>query len=236
MNALGLKSALPIQRHLDLYHVGRRLYKGRFPNSKLQTYEKHLLRFKRCGDIPGAECPEAFFSYLNERPDTRIGEVFEHNYWDILSLASLTMEIDQLVRRPQTAWDHYALARCCQATGKNAQAQTHLAYTCRESIPESPWDFDAYIRLVCLLKRERSDQLYSHLNRFVKRYPKNPEALIEMAKYLEHQVKEYQSALDFAEQATQSLKQWNECGPRYAQLLATTNRRVERLKTKVSAL
>ena len=40
MAALGIESALPLSCHLDLFHVGRRLYKGRFEDLRLKTLEE----------------------------------------------------------------------------------------------------------------------------------------------------------------------------------------------------
>ncbi len=74
--------------HLDLCLVGRSLYRGAFEDCRLQTFERQLVGFRRRDDLPGAECPRAFFSHL--RGDSSlIPRVFEHNLYDVLTLPAV---------------------------------------------------------------------------------------------------------------------------------------------------
>jgi uncharacterized protein YprB with RNaseH-like and TPR domain len=74
--------------HLDLCLVGRSLYRGAFGDCRLQTFERELVRFRRLDDLPGADCPRAFFSHL--RGDSSlIPRVFEHNLYDVLTLPAV---------------------------------------------------------------------------------------------------------------------------------------------------
>lgn len=74
--------------HLDLCLVGRSLYRGAFEDCRLQTFERELVGFRRRDDLPGAECPRAFFSHL--RGDSSlIPRVFEHNLYDVLTLPAV---------------------------------------------------------------------------------------------------------------------------------------------------
>lgn len=231
MAALGVDSALPVDCHLDLYHVGRRFYQGRFSNLKLKTLEKRVLGFGRKGDIPGAECPEAYFSYLEGDRSGRINEVFLHNFWDILSLASLTVEIDSLVREPRSAQDRYILACCCLKTGRSTQALSLLEAACRAK-PSIAWAFDAHLKLIRLLKREKSPRLGRIVKRLVEHNPDNPQALTEMAKFLEHDSRNFFEALIYAEKALAGLQRWDEGNARSARLIHEGRRRVDRLKLR----
>jgi uncharacterized protein YprB with RNaseH-like and TPR domain len=74
--------------HWDLLHVVRRLYAARWPDGRLRTAEERLLEFIRTEDLPGQECPAEYFAYVRGRPH-RLGDVFEHNRLDTVSLAAL---------------------------------------------------------------------------------------------------------------------------------------------------
>ena len=85
--------------HLDLCLVGRSLYRGAFENCRLQTFERELVRFHRRDDLPGAECPRAFFDHL--RGDSSlIPRVFEHNLFDILTLPAVAACFAREVEAP----------------------------------------------------------------------------------------------------------------------------------------
>ena len=74
--------------HLDLCIVGRSLYRGAFEDCRLQTFERELVRFERQDDLPGAECPTAFFDHIHG-DSSRIPKVFEHNLYDVLTLPAV---------------------------------------------------------------------------------------------------------------------------------------------------
>jgi hypothetical protein len=84
----GLEPALAGRPHLDLLHPLRRLHGHRLSDCRLRTLEKDLLGFTRVDDLPGALCPEAYFAYLRGF-EHRLGEVFEHNRLDVVSLSAL---------------------------------------------------------------------------------------------------------------------------------------------------
>jgi uncharacterized protein YprB with RNaseH-like and TPR domain len=74
--------------HWDLLHAVRRLYGGAWSDCKLRTVEDRLLGFRRTDDLPGAECPAQYFSYLRGGRH-RMADVLEHNRLDTVSLAAL---------------------------------------------------------------------------------------------------------------------------------------------------
>jgi uncharacterized protein YprB with RNaseH-like and TPR domain len=76
--------------HLDLLYGARRLWKLRFESCRLVDLESQVLGVERDGDIPGALIPYVYFEYLRSREIARLSPVFEHNAFDILSLACLT--------------------------------------------------------------------------------------------------------------------------------------------------
>ncbi len=88
MSVHGIESPFDGLPHLDLYHPLRRLHRGVYDNSRLQTMERALCGLQRSDDLPGALAPEAWFDYLGKRPH-RLEGVFRHNCDDVLSLVTL---------------------------------------------------------------------------------------------------------------------------------------------------
>ena len=76
-------------RHLDLLHVGRRAWKGKFSDCKLQTLEQHVCGRRRVGDIPGSEIPDAYHAYVRTDNAWEMVEALKHNMLDLVTLADL---------------------------------------------------------------------------------------------------------------------------------------------------
>jgi uncharacterized protein len=76
------------ERHLDLYHVVRRLFGKQWPDTRLATAERRLLSLERDDDLPGSEAPAAFLEWVRTRTGP-VDRVLEHNRLDVLSLCAL---------------------------------------------------------------------------------------------------------------------------------------------------
>jgi len=74
--------------HMDLLVGARRVFRMRTGRVNLQHLERIVLGTARLDDLPGAECPQAWYDYLkgDKRPMWR---VLEHNLLDLLSLPTL---------------------------------------------------------------------------------------------------------------------------------------------------
>lgn len=74
--------------HVDLLLGARRVLRMRTGRVSLQHLEREVLGVRRLDDLPGAECPAAWFAFL--RGDTAPMErVLEHNMLDLLTLPAL---------------------------------------------------------------------------------------------------------------------------------------------------
>ena len=83
--------------HLDLLHPARRLLRHRMSDRRLAALEAALLGFERNGDVPGSEIPGRYFDWLRRRDGRLMADVFEHNRLDILSLAALAVHLSELI-------------------------------------------------------------------------------------------------------------------------------------------
>jgi len=75
--------------HVDLLKTTRRLWRRILGSVALGDIEGPLLGKNRADDIPGSEIPSAFFAFLEDGDDDRLGLVASHNAEDVASLAGL---------------------------------------------------------------------------------------------------------------------------------------------------
>lgn len=75
--------------HVDLLHPMRRRYKKVWPNCRLATAERELLGVVHEDDLPGAEAPGAWLSYLRGGCAAKLRRVGHHNAQDLRSLSGL---------------------------------------------------------------------------------------------------------------------------------------------------
>lgn len=86
-----------IDRHLDLLHPARRLWKARLESCSLQSLERGVLGLYREDDVGGELVPARYFEYVRRRDASLLSGVLEHNLQDVVSLAALTAEALKLV-------------------------------------------------------------------------------------------------------------------------------------------
>ena len=91
MQALTRDDPRPELIHCDLLHHSRRRWKGKLPDCKLQTLERHICRRHREDDIPGREIPSAYHDYVRSGDAWLIRSVLHHNALDLVTLLQLSM-------------------------------------------------------------------------------------------------------------------------------------------------
>ncbi len=113
---MGRRIPPPIDGHLDLLLLVRRLFRHRLPDARLQTVERHLLRRHRAPDIPSWEIPAVYHSFLRGGPAGPVRVVARHNAEDVVTLGRLLAHLERgygegEVRRWAPAGDLVRLAR-----------------------------------------------------------------------------------------------------------------------------
>ena len=84
---------LQYERHVDLLHATRRLFKRRLKDCTLGSVERNLFEMERTDDIPGYLVPSVYFDWLSEEQLDLMDGVLEHNRLDIVSLLFLAVHI-----------------------------------------------------------------------------------------------------------------------------------------------
>ncbi|MCU7945141.1 MAG: ribonuclease H-like domain-containing protein [Candidatus Thiodiazotropha sp. (ex Cardiolucina cf. quadrata)] len=189
--------------HVDLLHPTRRLFRRQWPDCRLTTLEKNLLGFKRRNDLPGAEAPAAWFSYIRHGQGENLIKVVTHNQQDILSLAAAHNRLSQAIEQPQRYQaDCCAIARWLSETDEQGARQ--LLARCSASLSD-----DAK-RLQAQLARRHGD--WSQATEIWRALAMRgcSESVERLAKYHEHINKDLHKAKYYCERlpvgAAQSLR------------------------------
>ena len=186
--------------HIDLLFIARRVWKLRLKRCNLAHLEEEILGAPREEDIPGAEVPQRFFSYLKTGDFRLLQDVLEHNAQDIASLCTLLCHMTRIYEHPEEQmhmedlfsmgaslekYHHNEEARCCWRLcdhGKmRAQGQLRLAQSWRRA-------------------GERSEAV-AVWQSMAARHEGGVIPLVELAKHYEHVARDISRALDYTRQA-----------------------------------
>ena len=92
-------------RHLDLLHASRRRWKGRLPDCRLTTIERHVTRRRRVGDVSGAEVPDLYHAFVKSGDPYPLVPVFHHNLLDVITMAEILDALCRPEKASATVWE-----------------------------------------------------------------------------------------------------------------------------------
>jgi hypothetical protein len=185
--------------HIDLLYPVRRIWKQVIGSCSLSNIEAHILNIERGLDVPGYLVPELYFEYLRTGESRGLEPVFTHNMQDILSLAHLFRLIGDLLQgeRSDVAVDRLGLGRYMlefdpergeKLLLDNFEDRDYLSGKCLSLYYKRMQRWEDALSLWKRMWRDHQSQF----------------AAVELAKYLEHRVKQYRQALDLVEQLLSS--------------------------------
>ena len=198
--------------HMDLLHGARRLWKLRLDNCKLMELERQILGVHREGDLPGHLIPYVYFDYVRSREACRLVPIFHHNAIDILTLACLMAIVPAAFRKSdhvglarlgvRRGEDLSGIARWLIAAGEHERGLELLKRAVDVGLPDgllfrAMWD-------IALLEKKLGRahaalQMFTELAEF--RNAHRCGALEELAKFYEHEERNFALALEFTNQA-----------------------------------
>jgi len=185
--------------HIDLLHIARRVWKLRLRHCNLTNLEEALLGVPRVDDLPGAQVPERFFSYLKTGDFTLLDDVLEHNEQDIVNLQTLLCHMCRMYENPEQLRfdeDVYSMGvaldrfhhpeearRCYELAGgaMHAASQSRLATNYRKCG-----------------EREEAVRVWQGM---IARREGGIAPCVELAKHYEHAEKDYAAAMDTVRKA-----------------------------------
>jgi uncharacterized protein len=191
--------------HLDLLHPSRRILGHRLENCRLVTLEADVLGVEREGDIPGWEIPQRYFDWLKRRDPRLLSDIFEHNRLDVISMATLTAHLVEILTAQAAAKythadDYLAAARLHLMRANAPGAQKILNIFHEDACPE--FSSQSNRKLSQLYKRTgRMDEAAHIWQQMAACQPVEFYAISELAKYLEHSQRDYHQAKALIEKA-----------------------------------
>ncbi len=207
----GISSPFPAMGHIDLLPLARRLWRNRLESRALKDLEIEILHVPRTQDeVPGWMIPEIYFEYLRTGDARPLAGVFYHNAMDILSLAALFNVCSDLLFEPLSlknvpGLDLVAVAHLFEELNEIEAAVSVY----EESLTRGDLPLHIYLetlqRFALLYRRQ------ARWNEAVNLWHKAAEhhwldAIVELAKYYEHQERAYITALRWTDQAVASLE------------------------------
>lgn len=197
--------------HLDLLPLARRLWRDRLPSRALKYLEENVLAAPRTSEeVPGYEIPYLYFDYLRSGDARPLKGVFYHNVMDVVAMAALLARVAAMLDDPfdgsiEHGLDVVALAKLFEELGHWDAAARLFERGLEMDLPET--DFWLAVERLSRLQKRRGD-----LETAVRLWEQAASrghvyAHVELAKYHEHQRRDYPRALAWTGSAVSLLEQ-----------------------------
>jgi len=215
--------------NFDLLYPSRKIWKGAYDNCRLVTLESQLLGMERGDDVPSEWIPYLYFDYLKSGNAQKIYPVFYHNQMDILTMVALAGRIhlvyhDPYVARPRKGVEHLALGRLFWEHGYREKAIRCFEIALQRCDESLTWSVLRWLSMAFKKtgQGERARSLWEEMLTWP--YKEDISPYIELAKYHEHRLKDFEQAIVFVDQA---LKQVPPHQEREIEMLHHRRRRLE---------
>jgi len=223
--------------HLDLLASARRLYKERLESVSLSSLEQNLLCLTREGDIPGSEIPAVYFRFLRDNNPYPLRPIFYHNRMDIFSMVTLAISMAQALENLLDSstcqnQDYYCLGRVFEDMGMIEESiKCYKRALQVQGVREK-----SYMQLSLLYKRlgrwHEAEGLWMAM---VEANISPVFALVELAKYYEHKLKDYDRAAKATRKALENAyRKSSLVGFALKEEILDLKRRLERIENKQS--
>lgn len=232
-----------LSAHLDLLHPARQIWRLHLKSVALEQVEKHILHLDRGEDIPSASIPPRYFDFLRGGSPDAVAEVFYHNQWDLLGLASLSIHITNILGNPKEsgccAVELFGLSRLLQRRGKHSLAGLVYQKALNCGLPGDTEQI-AQRELALIAKKQRNFELSNLLwEKLLDDSIEGFRAYRQLAIYYEHHAVQIQKAAEFSREALAALQQAFQAGrispQKYQSWHASFRHRLARLEKKLVA-
>ena len=197
-----------LDNHIDLLHPARSLWRH-LPSCSLKALEWQVIDFRRGEDIDGSQVPEQYFQYLKEKDFELLRPIIEHNRDDIISMISLARHLGEVVSLSDSIdWDSNKAYNLGYLFEKDGQLEKSISLYERARYLQ---DSDRLLtrierKLTWQYKRaELYDRAVEIWQQMIREKRGGVFPWVELAKYYEHQEKDYDSALKLVETAKKFL-------------------------------
>ena len=190
--------------HVDLLAGARRVLRLRTGRVSLQHLERTVLGVARLDDLPGAECPAAWYAYLkgDRAPMER---VLEHNLLDLLALPALASALAEAAAGRAPAPDVHLAGRVLARVGQETRA-LGLQRTAARTSADGSLTALAHEEAARLLRRDgRSAEAQAEAIAATLADPGLPGPWLALAKHAEHRARDLPLAIECARRAERAL-------------------------------
>lgn len=195
----GRKSPFEGLPHLDLLTGARRVFKLRTRRVALSRLEERVLGAPRVDDLPGAECPAAWYAYLRQEVEP-MARVLEHNLLDLLSLPAVLAALAEAAAGEAPAPDLFSAGRVFAKSGRDVRA-LGLHRRAADSARDDALRAAAHEHAARLLRRCGDwDAEGAALLAATRADPLRATAWLALAKHAEHRAKDFDVALSCCDQ------------------------------------
>jgi len=195
---------------LDLLYPTRRVWKRRLGNCSLSNIESCILNVYRKSDVPSEMVPQIYFDFIQLGETQLLKKIFDHNAYDIASMVSLLRALcicfdSPRIEKSLDPVDLFSLGRFHLFSGEIAKSIEFFNLASKGSV-DADLKLDLWRLYSLAYKRlgKWNDGQKIWLN-LVKEHPGNFFSYEELAKYYEHQVKDYSKALHFVRTAIRQI-------------------------------
>ena len=223
--------------HLDLLPLARRLWRDRLPSRALKYLEENVLVAPRTSEeVPGYEIPYLYFDYLRSRDARPLKGVFYHNAMDVVAMAALMTHVSGILADPfgemvEHGLDVIALAKLYEDLGQWETAARLFERGLEMEMPEA--DFWLAVERLSRLQKRRGDMDTAVVLWERAAGQGHVYAHVELAKYYEHQRRDYPEALKWTRSAVELVNTLDIPRYIYNHWLEDLNHRLERLAVKL---
>ena len=194
--------------NFDLLYPSRKIWKGAYENCRLATLESRLLGVERTDDIPSEWIPSLYFEYIQTGDARKISQVFYHNRMDILSMVGLAGRIhlvyhDPQAARPRKGIEHFALGRLFWEHGQRDKAIPCFEIALKRCNDDLSWEVMKWLSMAFKKtgQGEKARSMWEEMLGWP--YKKEIFPYIELAKYHEHRLKDWERAMAYVDEALQ---------------------------------
>jgi uncharacterized protein YprB with RNaseH-like and TPR domain len=222
--------------HVDLLPLARRLWRNRLASRALSSLETEILGLQRTREeVPGWMIPGIYFDYLKTGDARPLEGVFYHNAMDIVSLAALFNYMADMLEGPLgnpvlPGLDLVALARLYEELQEFETAILLYERGLDQGLPKE-FFIQTLERFAQLYRRQEKWENAVNLWKRAADH-KYLEAHIELAKYYEHHLRDYDQAILWTQVALELVLE-TEFNPFIRKTLTIDlQKRMDRLKKK----
>jgi uncharacterized protein len=223
--------------HLDLLPLAHRLWRNRLPSRALKYLEENILAAPRTSEeVPGYEIPYLYFDYLHTGDARPLKGVFYHNAMDVVTMAALLSHVTATLENPfgemvEHGLDVVSLGKLFEDLGEWDMAARLFERGLEMELPEA--DFWLAVQRLSHLQKRRGDMETAIALWERAASQGHVYAYVELAKYHEHQRRDYPQARKWTLNAVELVSTLDIPRYIYKHWVDELTHRLERLEGKI---